>query len=188
MIASCRFHSEQQEGTHSRRTGHPWTVERGAWVPVLLLSLPSRCVLSGSSYRRGLSSLHKMKGLTFFFFFNFFIWLYQVLIAVCRILVVMGSSSLPRDRTQASCLGSRESQPLDHQGSPKRTYLDHQEDTFQVTGCHFQHVEEQRNRAGFVPFTPSPSNVNTCIHGIVTVRSFSARSLAAFPGEACLCV
>ena len=23
LIVSCRFHSEQQEGTHSRRTGHP---------------------------------------------------------------------------------------------------------------------------------------------------------------------
>ena len=30
----------------------------------------------------------------------------------------VGSSSLIRDRTQASCIGSTEPQPLDHQGSP----------------------------------------------------------------------
>ena len=49
-----------------------WTLEPGAWVPDLLLSLPSGCVLSGSSYCRGLSSLHKVKGLFFFFFFYLF--------------------------------------------------------------------------------------------------------------------
>ena len=31
----------------------------------------------------------------------------------------MGSSSLTRDQTQAPCTGSPESQPLDHQGSPR---------------------------------------------------------------------
>ena len=30
----------------------------------------------------------------------------------------MGSSSLTKDRTEAACTGSMESQPLDHQGSP----------------------------------------------------------------------
>ena len=31
----------------------------------------------------------------------------------------VGSSSLTRDQTQAPCIGSAESYPLDHQGSPK---------------------------------------------------------------------
>ena len=34
----------------------------------------------------------------------------------------VGSSSLTRDRTQAPCIGTAESQPLDHQGSP---YTEH---------------------------------------------------------------
>ena len=35
----------------------------------------------------------------------------------------VGSSSLTRDRTQAPCIGSSESQPLDHQGSPIQWYI-----------------------------------------------------------------
>ena len=35
----------------------------------------------------------------------------------------MGSSSLTRDQTQAPCVGSVESEPLDHQGSP--SFLKH---------------------------------------------------------------
>ena len=31
----------------------------------------------------------------------------------------VGSSSLTRDRTRAPCIGSTESYPLDHQGSPR---------------------------------------------------------------------
>ena len=36
----------------------------------------------------------------------------------------MGSSSLTRDRTQDPCVGSVESQPLDHQGSPVNAILE----------------------------------------------------------------
>ena len=35
----------------------------------------------------------------------------------------MGSSSPTRDGTQAPCIGSTESQPLDHQGSPPESFL-----------------------------------------------------------------
>ena len=34
-----------------------------------------------------------------------------------------GSSSLTRDRTRAPCVGSVESDPLDHQGGPQPTFL-----------------------------------------------------------------
>ena len=34
-----------------------------------------------------------------------------------------GSSSLTRNRTQAPCIGSMESYPLDHQGSPEINYF-----------------------------------------------------------------
>ena len=34
-------------------------------------------------------------------------------------LLHVGSSSLPRDGTQAPCIGSGESEPLDHQGTPE---------------------------------------------------------------------
>ena len=64
-------------------------------------------------------------------------WQHQVLVATlrifieaCRIFLVVAckvltcdmhlqSSSPTRDRTQASCIGSMESYPLDHQGSPE---------------------------------------------------------------------
>ena len=35
----------------------------------------------------------------------------------------VGSSSLARDRTQAPCIGSTESYPLDHQGSPMTAFF-----------------------------------------------------------------
>ena len=35
----------------------------------------------------------------------------------------MGSSSLTRDQTQTPCIGSLESQPLDHQESPREGFL-----------------------------------------------------------------
>ena len=44
------------------------------------------------------------------------------LVAACRLLscgMHAGSSSLTRDQTQAPCIGSGESYPLDHQGSPQ---------------------------------------------------------------------
>ena len=45
----------------------------------------------------------------------------QVLVVACRLLscsMHAGSSSLTRDQTWAPCIGSTESYPLDHQGSP----------------------------------------------------------------------
>ena len=56
------------------------------------------------------------------------LWLTSSLVAACRLLscgmqtlscsMHVGSSSLTRDRTQAPCIGSMESYPLCHQGSP----------------------------------------------------------------------
>ena len=66
----------------------------------------------------------------FFFFLKIylFIWLHQVLVAAGRLLscglrtlscgMHVGSSSLTRARTRAPCIGSTESYPLRHQGSP----------------------------------------------------------------------
>ena len=66
-----------------------------------------------------------------FFFFNIylFIWLCRVLVAARRIFscgtqallvatCMRDLNSLSRDRTRAPCIGSAESYPLDHQGSP----------------------------------------------------------------------
>ena len=67
--------------------------------------------------------------------FIYLFWLRQVLVAACRIFVAAcgllscgmqtlscgmhaGFSSPTRDGTQAPCIGSMESYPLDHQGSP----------------------------------------------------------------------
>ena len=60
--------------------------------------------------------------------FFFFFWLHWVLVAARRLLscgmrtlscsMHVGSSSLIRDRTRAPCIGSAESYPLHHQGSP----------------------------------------------------------------------
>ena len=57
-----------------------------------------------------------------------FIWLHRVLVAAGGLLscgmwtlscgMHVGSSSLTRDRTRAACIGSTESYPLCHQGSP----------------------------------------------------------------------
>ena len=68
-----------------------------------------------------------------FFSFLFFFWLHQVLVAVRGLLscgmralscgMHMGSSSLTRDQTRAPCLGSSESYPLRHQGSPNLLIL-----------------------------------------------------------------
>ena len=57
--------------------------------------------------------------LLIYIYFILFIWLLQV--AAGRLLgcsIYMGSSSLTRDRTQVPCIGSAESYPLCHQGSP----------------------------------------------------------------------
>ena len=61
-------------------------------------------------------------------FIYLFIWLHQALVSAGRLLscgmrtlscgMHVGSSSLFRDRTQAPCIGSMESYPLRHQGSP----------------------------------------------------------------------
>ena len=82
-------------------------------------------------------------GKPYFLFFKIFIYLYKyvcmlhrvsvvacgLLVAACGLLVAArglllscgmhaGSSSPTRDRTRAPCIGSMESYPLDHQGSP----------------------------------------------------------------------
>ena len=59
---------------------------------------------------------------------DLFIWLHWVLVAAGRFLscgmrtlscsMHVGSSSLTRDRNWAPCVGSMESYPLRHQGSP----------------------------------------------------------------------
>ena len=45
------------------------------------------------------------------------IWLQWVLVVACKLLAV-GSSSLIRGQTWAPCMGSTESEPLDHEESP----------------------------------------------------------------------
>ena len=57
-----------------------------------------------------------------------YLWHVGCLFVVCRLLscgmqtlscgMHVGSSSLTRDQTWAPCIGSAESYPLDHQGSP----------------------------------------------------------------------
>ena len=52
-----------------------------------------------------------------------FVAAWGIFFAACGIFscgVRVGSSSLTRDRTRAPCIGSTESQPLDHQRSPSR--------------------------------------------------------------------
>ena len=49
-----------------------------------------------------------------------------IFVAACRLLscgMRAGSSSPMRDQTRAPCIGSVESYPLDHQGSPSHTIL-----------------------------------------------------------------
>ena len=65
----------------------------------------------------------------FLFLFNLkiiylFIWLCQVLAMSCRIFQFryVGSSSLTRTRTQASCIGSVESQKQDHLGVQPKVF------------------------------------------------------------------
>ena len=56
-----------------------------------------------------------------YYFFLIFIWLRWVLVAAGGFLscgLHVGSSSPARDRTWAPCIGSVESYPLRHQGSP----------------------------------------------------------------------
>ena len=65
---------------------------------------------SGSS-RRGEGVSHAI------YIFHFSIYL-----TTCGILVVV-SSSLTEDQTQAPCTGSLESEPLDHQGSPSHAIV-----------------------------------------------------------------
>ena len=50
-----------------------------------------------------------------FFFYIYIIWLQQFLVVACRILFP------GRDQTQAPYIGSMESWPLGHQGSPMKT-------------------------------------------------------------------
>ena len=52
---------------------------------------------------------------THVFFFNIYLY---VLGCAGSLLRHVGSSSLPKDRTQVPCFGSKKSYPLDHQGSP----------------------------------------------------------------------
>ena len=59
-------------------------------------------------------------------FLSLFIWLLQVLVVAGRLLscgMHVGSSSLTSNRTQAPCIGSAESYPLRHQGSPLIPYF-----------------------------------------------------------------
>ena len=79
---------------------------------------------------------------SFIYFFKYlFIWLYQVLVPAMGIfdlhcsmqglqfwhsnsqLQHVGSSSLARNQTWAPCAGSAESQPLDHQGRPRTSFI-----------------------------------------------------------------
>ena len=71
-----------------------------------------------------------------YFYLFYLFWLCRALVAArgiffylvvaCRLLscgMHVGSSSLTRDGTWAPCLGSAESYPLDHQGSPPPTFF-----------------------------------------------------------------
>ena len=69
--------------------------------------------------------IFKLVFLSFFFNIYLFIWLRQVLLAAGGLLscgMQVGSSSLTRDQTRVPCIGSTESYPLRHQGSPQ-TFL-----------------------------------------------------------------
>ena len=60
------------------------------------------------------------------FFKIYIFWLHQVLVAACGLLSCgtrAGSSSPTRDQTPAPCIGSVESYPLDHLGSPNSFYF-----------------------------------------------------------------
>ena len=59
------------------------------------------------------------------FFLHLFLYLCWALAAahgICHLWLV-GSHSLTKDCTWAPCIGSMESQPLDHWGSPKATVV-----------------------------------------------------------------
>ena len=62
--------------------------------------------------------------LSFFLNVYLFTWLCQIIVTACDLLVLHheGSSSLARDQTQAPCIGSAESQPLDHQEVPNTVF------------------------------------------------------------------
>ena len=54
-------------------------------------------------------------------YFKKFVWLCWVLVAACKLLWNVGSSSLTRDWTQVPCIGNMESSLPDHQGRPTTT-------------------------------------------------------------------
>ena len=88
------------------------------WVPVF------SCF--GYIPRSGIAGSYGNSVFNFYLFFKIFIYFYlfrlcRVLVAACLLLsciMYVGSSSPTRDQTQAPCIGSTESYPLDHQGSP----------------------------------------------------------------------
>ena len=77
--------------------------------------------------------LHFLKNIYLFMCFIYLFWLHQVLVAARGIFIAAcgllswgmhaGSSSPTRDGTQAPCIGSAESYPLDHQGSPNNHFI-----------------------------------------------------------------
>ena len=61
----------------------------------------------------------------------------------------MGSSSLTRDQTRTPCIESKESQPLDHQGSPESIFIVHQgpiSHQLKTTGVTEQRPQGSRRR------------------------------------------
>ena len=67
------------------------------------------------------------------YLFVYLFWLYRILVAACGLFscslwalscgMHVGSISPTRDRTWATCIGSVESYPLDHQGSPWQYFV-----------------------------------------------------------------
>ena len=110
---------------------------REAQVDCFIKLFVMRIMISRSQVTTLLISWHSVWAVIFFFLifhsFIYLFWLRYVLVAARGIFVAacliaacgllscsmhVGSSSLTRDRTQAPCIGSVESYPLDHQGSP----------------------------------------------------------------------
>ena len=87
--------------------------------PLEVLILSSLSLKHTHTYKTYLRSLSCLKNLSL-------IWLHRVLVVACGIFSFgmqtpsysIGSSSPPRDRTWAPCIGSVESFPLDHQRRP----------------------------------------------------------------------
>ena len=125
--SKCRIGSRTSEMTVLGRGCHRWILQpfksiiqypQIDYQPVSLLALRWFCIGHGRFPH------------FFFFFFNLLIYfgcaglgcsMWELLVAVCGLLscsMHVGSSSLARNRTWAPCIGSMESYPLDHQGSP----------------------------------------------------------------------